>query len=101
MTRIGREEVERIAHLARLRLDASEAEGLARDLDAILGYVEQLAALDTEGVEAMSHVAPLAAPMREDATRPSLRPEEVVRNAPAVVESAFAVPKVLGSEEEG
>ena len=52
MSRIGRAEVERIGHLARLRLEPDEADALARDLDAILGHVAELEALDTSGTPA-------------------------------------------------
>lgn len=99
MSRIGREEVERFARLARLRLEASEAEALTRDLEAILGHVAELEALSTEGVPPTACVHPVATPLRPDTPRPSLPPEEALRNAPARLGTAFAVPRVLEDEE--
>jgi aspartyl-tRNA(Asn)/glutamyl-tRNA(Gln) amidotransferase subunit C len=101
MSRIGRAEVERIGHLARLRLTAEEADALARDLDAILGYVAELASLDTSGVPPTAHVIPFATPLREDRVAPSLAPEAALSNAPEADGTAFLVPRVLESEEEG
>ena len=100
-SRIGPEEVERIAHLARLRLSPQEAAEMASDLESILGYVELLGTLDTAQVEPTSHVIPMATPLREDRPGTSYPPETAVANAPARGGSAFAVPKVLEGEDEG
>jgi aspartyl-tRNA(Asn)/glutamyl-tRNA(Gln) amidotransferase subunit C len=101
MSRIGRAEVERIGHLARLRLDAAEAEALARDLDAILRHVEELAAVDTAGVEPTAHVLPFATPLREDVPVASDARDAVLCGAPDRDGAAFLVPPVLEGEEEG
>jgi aspartyl-tRNA(Asn)/glutamyl-tRNA(Gln) amidotransferase subunit C len=101
MSRISRAEVERVAHLARLRLDAAEAVALTRQLEAILDYVALLDGVDTEGVPATSHVMPLATPFREDVPGALLPPEVAVANAPAPRGSAFTVPRVLDDEAEG
>ena len=99
-TRIGREEALRFAQLARIRLSDAEADALARDLDAILGYVAELEALDTEGVEPTSCVLPRETPMRADEPVPSLDPEAVLGRAPLRAGTSFAVPRVLEDEEE-
>lgn len=101
MSRIGRAEVERIGHLARLRLEEGEAEALARDLDAILGYAAELGAVDTAGVSEARPGAALATPLREDqpAAWPGL--EQALANAPDSDGTAFLVPQVLEGEEEG
>ncbi len=101
MSRITKEEVERIAHLARLSLSQDEAERMTADLDTILGYVETLQGLDTSDVAPTSHVMPLAAPLREDREVPSLAPETAVANAPLSRETAFRVPPVIEGEDEG
>ena len=101
MAHITREEVERVAALARLSLSEEEARRMVADLDTILGYVESLDAVSTEGVEPTHHVLPLATPLREDRAAPPLDPERVVANAPAHDGSAFVVPRVLEGEEEG
>jgi aspartyl-tRNA(Asn)/glutamyl-tRNA(Gln) amidotransferase subunit C len=96
-----REEVQRIAHLARLRLSSEEAAAMAADLESILGYVELLGTLDTSRVEPTSHVIPLPTPMREDRPGVSYPSETAVANAPAREGTAFAVPQVLEGEDEG
>lgn len=101
MSRITREEVSRVAELARLRLGEGEREALMRDLDAILDYAEQLNALATEDVPPTYHALPLATPFREDVVRASLAPDLALGNAPDRRETAFAVPKVLEGEDEG
>lgn len=101
MSRISREEVERVASLARLRLAASETEEMRGHLEAILDYTALLDELDTEGVAPTSHVIPFATPMRSDEPAGELSEEAVVANAPAPSGSAFSVPQVLDSESEG
>jgi aspartyl-tRNA(Asn)/glutamyl-tRNA(Gln) amidotransferase subunit C len=101
MPGIARDEVERIAALARLSMDDGEIDRMQRDLAAILSYVEVLAAVDTTGVEPTSHVIPLATPMRADLAEPAMDPARAVANAPEASDSAFVVPKVIAGEEEG
>jgi len=101
MPHLSLDEVQRIAALARVSLSQAEAQRLAGELDRILGYVETLAELDTEGVELTSHVIPLTTPLREDRPLPPLDPALVVGNAPDSEGSAFVVPKVIEGEEEG
>ena len=101
MSRISRAEVERIAHLAKLRLDDAEAEDALLRLEAILDYVAQLDAVDTRGVPASASVIPLATPMRDDVPAALLPPELAVANAPAARGTAFTVPRVLEDEAAG
>jgi aspartyl-tRNA(Asn)/glutamyl-tRNA(Gln) amidotransferase subunit C len=101
MSRIGRAEVERIGHLARLRLTADEADALARDLDAILGHAAELAAVDTSAVSADARSDARPTPLREDRPIPSLPAEAFLANAPAADGTAFLVPRVLEGEDEG
>ena len=99
--RLTRTDVERIAALARLSVSDAEAERLAGELEAILVYAKQLAALDTRDVEPTSHPIELPTPMREDLPEPPLDPELALANAPEREGSAFVVPKVIEGEEEG
>jgi aspartyl-tRNA(Asn)/glutamyl-tRNA(Gln) amidotransferase subunit C len=101
MSRISRAEVERVAHLARLRLEPAEAQAMTLQLEAILDYVAQLEAVDTDGVPATSHVIPLSTPLRDDVPGALLSPELAVANAPAPRGTAFTVPRVLDDEAEG
>jgi aspartyl-tRNA(Asn)/glutamyl-tRNA(Gln) amidotransferase subunit C len=101
VTRISREQVDRVAALARLSFSENEAERIGADLEAILGYVETLNELDTEGIEPMSHVIPLETPVREDRAVAALDPELAVANAPVRDGTAFVVPKVIEGDDEG
>jgi aspartyl-tRNA(Asn)/glutamyl-tRNA(Gln) amidotransferase subunit C len=101
MASVSRDEVRRIARLARIRVEDGEAEALARELGAVLEYVALLDSLDTARVEPTSTVIPLATPLRADEPSAPLAPEVAVMNAPAAAGSAFAVPRVLGAEAEG
>jgi aspartyl-tRNA(Asn)/glutamyl-tRNA(Gln) amidotransferase subunit C len=91
------DEVRRIAVLARLELSPEEERVFGAQLSAILEYVRQLEELDVSDVEPMTHA--LAAgerpPLREDAVRPSLDPEEALANAPAREGTCFKVPRIL------
>ena len=94
---LSREDVLRIAELARLELTADEVELFTRQLADILHYVEQIQALDTTGVAPTSHVMhrPLE---REDAPHEPLARPAALANAPdAAAESGlFKVPRVMG-----
>ena len=99
MSRITREQIDRVAELARLSLEGSEAEEMERDLERILDYVAALQALDTEGVEPTAHALALSTPMRADEAATAMDPELAVSNAPESAGTAFVVPKVI--DEEG
>jgi aspartyl-tRNA(Asn)/glutamyl-tRNA(Gln) amidotransferase subunit C len=101
MSSVSREDVRRIARLARIRVGDEEADALARDLAATLEYVKLLDSVDTSGVIETSTVMPLATPFRVDEPAAPMAPEAVVMNAPASEGSAFSVPKVLGADTEG
>jgi aspartyl-tRNA(Asn)/glutamyl-tRNA(Gln) amidotransferase subunit C len=93
--KITLEEVTRVAHLARLSPSASEAEALAHDLSAILGYVDVLNEVDTDAVEPTAHAVTQAAALREDEVAPGLVREEALSQAPKSQSGGFSVPKVL------
>jgi aspartyl-tRNA(Asn)/glutamyl-tRNA(Gln) amidotransferase subunit C len=88
-------EVEHVARLARLALDADEKERMRSQLDAILGYVEQLRRVNTDGVEPTAHVLPLVNVLRDDEVRPSYPVEAMLANAPDVQDGQFRVPRIL------
>jgi len=94
-TRITLAEVEHVARLARLDLTPEEKERMRSQLDAILGYVEQLQRVDTAGVEPTAHVLPLANVMRDDEVRPSYPVEAMLANAPEPQDGQFRVPRIL------
>ena len=87
--------VAHIATLARIRLDENELEPLAAELSHILGWVEQLAEVDTADVAPMTSVAAMRLPMREDKVTDGNRRGEILANAPQQARGFFAVPKVV------
>ncbi len=91
------DEVRRIAVLARLKLSPEEERTFQGQLSAILDYVAQLEELDVSGVEPMTHALAQGerAPLREDAVRPSLPPDEALANAPAREGTCFKVPRII------
>jgi aspartyl-tRNA(Asn)/glutamyl-tRNA(Gln) amidotransferase subunit C len=89
------EQVRQVAQLARLALTPQEEERYLSQLSAILEAVEQLKTLDTQQVEPTSHATLAEGLWRKDEHRPSLPPEEGLRNAPSKVGTSFAVPRIL------
>lgn len=91
------ETVKRVARLARLRVEENEIPGLQAELNGILGWVEQLGAVDTEGVEPLAGGNPGGAslPWREDRVTDGGKVDEVLANAPDREGDYFGVPKVV------
>lgn len=87
--------VRRIAKLARIRLEDDEVPRLAGELNAILGYVEQLGEVDVEGIAPLSGGAQMALRLREDSVTDGAYPDRVLANAPERIGDFFAVPKVV------
>ena len=92
---ITREDVARVAKLARLRLEPSEEERLVADLDHILDAFAKLRALDTAGVEPTAHVENFGALMREDDVVNPPAGDELMANAPARDGRHIRVPKII------
>ena len=92
---ISADEVRWIAHLARLEMPEAEIAVVQRDLNAIVEYVNQLQALNTDGIEPLAHTLDLANVFRDDAPIPSLSVDEILRNAPDRRDDFYAVPAVL------
>lgn len=95
MAKITLQDVDYVAGLAHLTLDAATREAMARDLTGILEYMDQLETLDTSGVEPMMHVLDVANVYREDVEGESLSREDAFRNAPQTDGEYFLVPKIL------
>lgn len=87
--------VARIATLARVRIDDQDLEPFARELNNILGWVEQLEEVDTDGVEPMASVADQRLRWREDKVTDGGYADKVLANAPEAQHGYFAVPKVV------
>ncbi len=92
---ISKEQVEHVAKLARLEVTEDEKAMFARQLSAILTYMDQLKEVDTEGVEPTATVLPTENVWREDAVKPSLTQEQALANAPDQADGFFRVPKII------
>jgi aspartyl-tRNA(Asn)/glutamyl-tRNA(Gln) amidotransferase subunit C len=88
-------DVNYVAHLARIGLTAEEQEKFGAQLSNILGYIAKLNELDVAGIEPTAHAVPLVNVFRQDEIRPSLSPEDALRNAPASANGLFMVPKIV------
>ena len=84
-----------VAELAHLKLDDDQRAQAAADLARMIGYVDQLSELDTDGVEPMSHAFPVVNVLREDEVKPSMERELIWKNAPKQKEGCFLVPKTV------
>jgi aspartyl-tRNA(Asn)/glutamyl-tRNA(Gln) amidotransferase subunit C len=87
--------VRRIARLARIRVEEADVPRLQGEMNAILGWIEQLNEVDVEGVEALAGGAQIALRMREDVVTDGGVVEAVLANAPDRVGEFFTVPKVV------
>ena len=88
-------DVKRIAHLARIEVTESEAQATLQKLSGILGLIEQMQAVDTAGIEPMSHSQDVTQRLRADVVTESNQRELFQTNAPAVEGGLYLVPKVI------
>jgi aspartyl-tRNA(Asn)/glutamyl-tRNA(Gln) amidotransferase subunit C len=93
---ISREEVRKVSLLGRLHLSDDELATMTSQLGQILGYMERLSDLDTEGVEPMAHALDVSNVFREDVVRPALDRDAALANAPHRDDECYRVPAVLG-----
>lgn len=87
--------VKRVAHLARIALPEEDVVKMQGEINAILGFVEQLNEVDVEGVEPMTSVMPMVMKKRVDVVTDGGIAAQVVKNAPASEDDYFMVPKVV------
>ena len=87
--------VKRVAGLARIAITDERAEELRDELNAILGFVEQLNEVDIEGVEPMTSVVDVEMKKRTDVVNDGEIADAVTANAPASDDHFFMVPKVV------
>ncbi len=96
---LDKDAVRKIASLARIRVPPEALDGLAGELSNIIGWVEQLNEVETEGVEPMTSVADMTLPKREDVVSDGDCPDNVLANAPEPKAEGdggyYLVPKVL------
>ncbi len=87
--------VRRIAALARIRVTEDEVPRLQAEMNAILGWIEQLNEVNVDGIEPLAGAALRALPMREDVVTDGGYAEQVLANAPERIGDFYAVPKVV------
>lgn len=93
---ISRDEVLKVAELARLELDEALTDKLAEQIGNILNYVDTLGKVDTDGVPPTNHALSLANAFREDEVIASPGTEMALANAPVHENGCFVVPKIVG-----
>jgi aspartyl-tRNA(Asn)/glutamyl-tRNA(Gln) amidotransferase subunit C len=91
---ISEDDVRYVARLARLRLHEDEASRMTGELAKILTHIDKMSELDLDGVPPTAHVLDVVNVMREDREIRSLPREEALRNAPAVNDDCFRVPRM-------
>ncbi|MDQ3730805.1 MAG: Asp-tRNA(Asn)/Glu-tRNA(Gln) amidotransferase subunit GatC [Pseudomonadota bacterium] len=89
------EDVEKIAHLARLRIEAQDIPGYARNLSEILALVERMNSIDTQGVQPMAHPQDIHQRLRADEITESDQRDRFQKNAPQTEAGLYLVPKVI------
>jgi aspartyl-tRNA(Asn)/glutamyl-tRNA(Gln) amidotransferase subunit C len=89
------DQLQRIASLACIDISAEEAQGVAERLNRVLGLIDQLQAVDTQGIEPMSHALDVVQRLRPDAVTEPDRRDDYQKGAPAVEHGLYLVPKVI------
>ena len=92
---LSNDEVEKIAYLARLQIDAGDIPNYAKDLSGILALVEQMEAVDTTGVEPMAHPQDVSQRLRDDEVTETDQRDIFQEIAPLTESGLYLVPKVL------
>lgn len=92
---LGKPEVEKIAHLARLTIREEDVSSYARELSRILAFVEQMNAVETRGVVPMAHPLDMLQRLREDRISETDQREHFQAGAPSVEKGLYLVPKVI------
>ncbi|NLM75386.1 MAG: Asp-tRNA(Asn)/Glu-tRNA(Gln) amidotransferase subunit GatC [Clostridiaceae bacterium] len=87
--------VKKVADLAALSIEENELEEYARDLDAIIGYMEQLSLIDTGNIAPMEHIVSVTNAFREDEVTNTDRREDLLKSAAVTKNNYYIVPNVV------
>ena len=98
MSTISRDEVARVAALARIDLRPEELDRLSGELDVIVDAIAKVSEVATPDIPATSHPLPMTNVFRDDVPEPPLPVEDVLAAAPSAEDGRFAVPQILGEE---
>jgi aspartyl-tRNA(Asn)/glutamyl-tRNA(Gln) amidotransferase subunit C len=93
---LSADEVRKVANLARLELSDADVATMARQLSAIVDYINQLQHVNTDGIEPLAHALDVHDVFRDDMPSPSLGVDEALANAPAREDNFYSVPAVFG-----
>ena len=99
MSSLSRDDVAKLAALARIEMSEEELVSLSSQFGTILDAVARVQEVNLDGVIPTSHPQPIQNVFREDEVRPSLTPEQALSGAPAQEEQRFRVPQILGEAE--
>ncbi len=99
MPTISRDEVAKLAKLARLAVSDDELDTFAGQLDVILQSVARVGEVAADDIPPTSHAVPLTNVFREDVVRPGLTQQQALSGAPAEEQGRFRVPRILGEEQ--
>lgn len=92
---IDKDIVDKVAHLARLELKPDETEGMIKDMNRILGFMDKLNELDTSGIQPLVYMTNEVNVLREDVVKQEITHEEALLNAPKQDGEYFLVAKVI------
>ena len=92
---VGPEDINKIAHLARLHIEDDKIEKISQDITNILSLVDQLQSADTSDIEPMAHPMDAIQILRPDVVTETNKREKLQANAPATEDGLFLVPKVI------
>lgn len=87
--------VKRVAKLSRIAISEENLGKMEGELNAILGFVEQLSEVDVEGIEPMTSVTPMEMKKRKDGVTDGAKADDIIANAPESDDNFFIVPKVV------
>lgn len=93
--KVDKENLKKVAHLARLNIKADEEEKLLTDMSDTLSWVDKLKELDTDGVEPLTHMTDEVNVLRKDIAQKTISTAQGLKNAPDSTNEFFKVPKVL------
>lgn len=97
---VNKEEVKKIAQLAKLKLSENEVDEFTGDMNEILGYMDKLNELDTGDVKPLYHPLEGTNVFRDDKLKKSINREDALKNAPERTEEFFKVPKVIKTDKK-
>ena len=92
---LSSQDIERIAHLARIRVTPADVVDVQAKLDGIFRLIDEMQAVNTQGIEPMSHGLDMVLRLRDDAVTELNHREKYQNNAPQAAKGYFLVPKVI------